>query len=77
MGRCLGVKVTKDLFSESKTNSRDLFTALKEKLSQQVFKKIAQENIDIFPTPVVEKSPNASPVKKKLDDLEIEKVETA
>ena len=43
--------------------------------SAENFKKIAGENIEIFPTPVIEKSPGRSPVKKKLDDLEIENVD--
>ena len=78
LGRVLGVKVSKDLFSESITKSRELFTQLKEKLSQQVYKRIALENQDIFPTPFIERqSPNKSPVKKKLDDLETENVEVA
>lgn len=73
------MKVNKDLFSESNIKSRDLFTQLKEKLVQQVCKKLTQENLDIVPTPtqMIEKTPTKSARKKKLDDIETEQPENA
>ena len=51
LARCLGLKVNKDTFSEQNMKSREHLAQLKEKLIFNFYKKLNDENKEIFPTP--------------------------
>lgn len=44
LGKCLGVKVNKDIFTDSNMKSREMIAQLKERLAHYVIKRIAQDN---------------------------------
>jgi hypothetical protein len=51
LAKCLGIKANKETFSEQNMKSREHLGMLKEKLIFNWYKKLADENKDIFPTP--------------------------
>jgi len=51
LAKCLGIKANKETFSEQNMKSREYLIQLKEKLIFNWYKKLADENKDIFPTP--------------------------
>lgn len=51
LAKCLGIKANKETFSEQNMKSREHIVMLKEKLIFNWYRKLADENKDIFPTP--------------------------
>ena len=51
LAKCLGIKANKETFSEQNMKSREHLGQLKEKLIFNWYKKLADENQHIFPTP--------------------------
>jgi hypothetical protein len=51
LAKCLGIRVNKDTFSEQNMKSREHLNQMKEKLILIMYKKLSEENKEIFPTP--------------------------
>ena len=72
LAKCLGIKTNKETFSEQNMKSREHIVMLKEKLIFNWYKKLADENKDIFPTPPQFKSADSD---GEVDENIVEKKE--
>lgn len=68
LGKALGLKVTKDTFSDQNMKSREAIQQLKEKLITRFYRMLQTENKEIFPTP-----PQGKSAHKKNNLLSLEK----